>query len=126
MFKSYHILWQDILCLISSEKIFVPVVLKTAKINNETEKLLSVPKNVEKTFTYVTKLNGASTGVCGIAKSGVDLAVVPGVGVCADILQMATTCVPGANYTTCITLPISWGGKVFFYCKKAQLSWGEG
>jgi hypothetical protein len=42
--------------------------LKTAKINNETEKLLSVPKNVEKTFTYVTKLNGASTGVCGIAK----------------------------------------------------------
>lgn len=100
--------------------------MKTAKINNDTEKLLSVPNNVEKTFPYATKLTGASTGGCGIAKSGVDLAVVSGVGVYADIFQMATTCVPVANYTTCITLPISWSGKVFFYCKKAQLSWGEG
>ena len=72
-----------------------------------------------KTFTYVTKL----TGACSIAKSGIDIAVVAGVGVCADILQMATTCLPGANYTTSITLPISWSGKVFFYCKKAELSY---
>lgn len=69
---------------------------------------------------------GVSTGA---AKGTVDMleavacqdgicAVISSIGVCADGLSMAASFIPGSNVTTVVTVPVSVGCKVFFYCCK--------
>jgi hypothetical protein len=95
--------------------------------------LVKISETADKTFTYVTKVTGVSTGAADAAKETVDMleavacqdglcAVISGVGVCADGLSMATSFIPGPNVTTVVTV----GCKVFVYCcKKAKkMPWG--
>ena len=94
-----------------------------------------MPTNADKTFTYVTKLTGATTGAAGAAKGTVDLAeaiacqdgicaFVSAVGVAADGLQVCTSFIPGPNVTAVVTMPVSVGCKVYVgCCKKSKLPW---
>lgn len=118
------------------KKIVMFVPNKLIAINNSVDKLLSMPDKTEKTFTYLTKIVGASTGSAGVAKGTVDFAeaiacqdgicaTVSAVGVVADGLQICTSFIPGPNVTAVVTMPISIGCKVFVYCcKKSKLPWG--
>ena len=100
------------------------------------KKLIAINENADKTFTYVTKVTGATTGAVGAAKGVVDLAeavacqdgicaFVSAVGVAADGLQICTSFIPGPNITAVVTMPVSAGCKVFVWCcKKSKLPWG--
>ena len=107
------------------------------KLNTATDKLVNISEIADKTVTYVTKVTGVSIRAAGAAKRTVDMleavacqdglcAVVRGIGVCADVLSMTTSFIPGPNVTSVITVPISVGCKVFVYCcKKAiNMPWG--
>jgi len=109
------------------------IVTTIKNVNDSTDNMVKA----DKTFTYVTKVTGVSTGAAGAAKGTVDMleaiacqdgicAVVSGIGVCADGLSMAASFIPGPNVTTVITVPVSVGCKVFVYCcKKAKkMPWG--
>lgn len=114
---------------------FVPN--KLIAINENVNKIINLPTNADKTFTYVTKVNGATTGAAGAAKGSVDLAeaivcqdgicaFVSAVGVAADGLQICTSFILGPNVTTVVTMPVSVGCKVFIWCcKKSKLPWGD-
>lgn len=110
---------------------------KVIAINTSVDKAISLPEKPDKTFTYVTKLTGATTGAAGAAKGSIDLAeavicqdgvcaVVSSIGVCADGLQIFASFIPGPNVTSIVTMPISIGCKVFVWCcKRSKLPWGS-
>ena len=110
---------------------------KVMAINENVNKVINLPTAADKTFTYVTKVTGATTGTAGAAKGSVDFAeavacqdgvcaVVSAVGVAADGLQICASFIPGPNVTAVVTMPISVGCKVFVWCcKKSKLPWGS-
>jgi hypothetical protein len=114
--------------------LFIPK--KLVAINNSVNKIINLPETADKTFTYITKVTGATTGAAGAAKGSVDLAeaiacqdgvcaVVSAIGVAADSLQICTSFIPGPNVTAIVTMPISIGCKMFVWCcKKSKLPWG--
>ncbi len=120
--------------IIKNVVMFVPN--KLIAINENVNKIINLPTNADKTFTYVTKVTGATTGAAGAAKGTVDLAeaiacqdgicaFVSAVGVAADGLQICTSFIPGPNVTAVVTMPVSVGCKVFVWCcKKSKLPWG--
>jgi hypothetical protein len=105
-------------------------------INKNIAKIINLPETADKTFTYMTKVVGATTNSAGVAKESVDLAealacqygicaLVSAIGVTADGLQICTSFIPGTNVTAIITIPVSVGCKVFVWCcKKSKLPWG--
>lgn len=119
------------------KKVVMFVPNKIISINKNIDKIIELPENTDKFFTYVTKVTGATTGAVGAAKGSVDLveaiackdgicAVVSAVGVAADTLQICASFVPGPNLTSVVTTPISVGCKVFVWCcKKSKLPWGS-
>jgi len=110
---------------------------KLIAINNNVNKIINLPETADRTFTYFTKVTGATTGAAGAAKGTVDLveaivcqdgicAFVSAVGVAADGLQICTSFIPGPNVTAIVTMPISVGCKVFVWCcKRSKLPWGS-
>lgn len=110
---------------------------KVIVINKNVDKIVTFPEKVDKSFTYLSKLTGASTGAAGAAKGTVDLAealacqdgicaLVSGVGVAADCLQICASFIPGPNVTSIVTMPISVGCKAFVWCcKRSKLPWGK-
>ena len=108
---------------------------KLIAINNSIDKTINLPETADRTFTYITKLTGATTGAAGAAKGTVDLvealtcqdgvcAFVSAVGVAADGLQICASFIPGPNVTAIVTTPISVGCKAFVWCcKTAKLPW---
>lgn len=106
-------------------------------LNTVLEAPLGVKEQTGKTFIFVTKLTGATTGAAGAAKGAVDAAeafacgdgvcfVVSCVGVAADFLQVVAIFVPGPNVTALVTTPISVGCKVFVWCcKRSKLPCGK-
>ena len=118
------------------KKIVLFIPKKVQALNSNLDKIIDLPKKVDKGFTYATKVTGATTGAAGAAKGSVDLAealacqdgvcaFVSTVGVAADGLQICASFVPGPNVTTIITMPISVGCKMFVWCcKRAKLPWG--
>ena len=109
---------------------------KVVAINNAVNKLAGLPEKVDKSYTIITKVTGATAGTAGAAKGSVDFleavacqdgvcAFVSAVGVTADGLQICASFVPGPNVTVVITTPISVGCKVFVWCcKRSKLPWG--
>ena len=118
-------------------KIVMFVPDKFTAVNDNVNKISNLPTEVDKTFTYVTKFTGATTGAAGAAKGASDLveaiacqdgicAFVSAVRVAADGLQICTSFVPGPNVTSIITTPVSVGCKVFVWCcKRSKLPWGS-
>lgn len=118
------------------KKIVMYVPNKVIAINDNVNKVINLPTAADKTFTYVSKVTGATTGAAGAAKGSVDFAeavacqdgvcaVVSAVGVAADSLQICASFIPGPNVTAVVTMPISVGCKVFVWCcKKSKLPWG--
>jgi hypothetical protein len=114
---------------------FIPNKLEV--INKNVNKIVEFPDKVDKTFTYFTKITGATTGVAGVAKGSTDLieaiacqdgicAFISGVGVVADGLQICTSFIPGPNVTIMVTTPLSMGCKVFVWCcKRSKIPWGN-
>ena len=110
---------------------------KVIAINDSVNKVIDLPQKADKTFTYITKVTGATTGAAGAAKGGVDFAeavmcqdgvcaFVSAVGVTADGIQIFASFIPGPNVTAVITMPISVGCKVFVWCcKRSKLPWGS-
>ena len=119
------------------KKVIMFIPNKVVAINRNIDKVISFPDKADKTFTYITKLTGASCGAAGAAKGSVDLAqaiacqdgvcaVVSAIGVTADGLQICASFIPGPNVTSVITMPISVGCKVFVWCcKRSTLPWGS-
>ena len=124
-----------VLPIIKKVIMFVPD--KLIAINRNANKIINFPETADKTFTYVTKVTGATTGVAGVSKGSVDFAeaiacqdgvcaVVSAIGVAADGLQICTSFIPGPNITAVVTIPVSVGCKVFVWCcKKSKLPWGS-
>ena len=118
------------------KKVILCIPKKLTVINKNANKIIDLPEAADKTFTYVTKVTGATTGAAGAAKGTVDFAeavacqdgvcaFVSAVGVAADGLQICTSFIPGPNVTAIVTMPISVGCKVFVWCcKKSKLPWG--
>ena len=50
--------------------VFIPN--KLTAINNAVDKVINIPETADKTFTYVSKVTGATTGAAGAAKGSVD------------------------------------------------------
>jgi hypothetical protein len=117
------------------KKIVLFIPNKLIAINNNVNKVISLPETTSKTFTYITKLTAATTGAAGAGKGTVDFleavacqdglcALISAVGLAADGLQICTSFIPGPNITAVVTLPISVGCKVFVWCcKKSKLPW---
>jgi hypothetical protein len=117
------------------KKVLMFVPNKLISISNNVNKVINLPETADKTFTYVTKVTGATTGAAGVAKGSADLveaiacqdgicAVVSTIGLAADGLQICTSFIPGPNVITIVTLPISVGCKVFVWCcKRSKLPW---
>lgn len=119
------------------KKVLMFIPNKLIAINKNIDKIISIPDKADKTFTYITKVTGATTGAAGAAKGTVDFAeavacqdgicaTVSAIGVAADSLQICTSFIPGPNVTAVVTMPISIGCKVFVWCcKKSKLPWGS-
>ena len=119
------------------KKVVMFVPNKIISINRNIDKIIELPEETDKLFTYGTKVTGATTGSAGAAKGSVDLAeaiackdgictVVSAVGVAADNLQICASFVPGPNVTSVVTTPVSVGCKIFVWCcKKSKLPWGS-
>ena len=115
------------------KKVIMFIPNKLVTINNNVDKIINLPNRADKTFTYITKVTGATTGAAGAAKGSTDLieaiacqdgicAFISAVGVAADGLQICASFIPGPNVTTIVTMPISIGCKVFVWCcKKSKL-----
>jgi hypothetical protein len=96
------------------KKVLMFVPNKLISISNNVNKVINLPETADKTFTYVTKVTGATTGAAGVAKGSADLveAIACQDGICAVV-------------STIVTLPISVGCKVFVWCcKRSKLPWG--
>ena len=118
------------------KKIIMYIPNKVVAINNNVNKIINFPESVDRTFIYVSKVTGATTGAAGVAKGSVDLAesiacqdglcaLISSIGVAADGLQICTSFIPGPNVTAIVTMPVSVGCKVFVWCcKKSKLPWG--
>ena len=118
------------------KKVVIYVPNKIISINDNVDRIISFPENADKTFTFISKVTGASTGAMGAAKGSADFleavacqdgvcAFVSAIGVAADGLQICTSFIPGPNMTALVTTPISVGCKVFVWsCKKSKLPWG--
>ncbi|QXE46098.1 hypothetical protein IV203_000020 (plastid) [Nitzschia inconspicua] len=118
------------------KKIVMFIPSKLVVINNSVDKIVNLSDKADKTFTYVSKVVGTTTGTAGLAKGAVDVAealacqdgvcaIVSAVGVAADGLQICTSFIPGPNVTSIITIPVSVGCKVVVWCcKKSKLPWG--
>ena len=61
-----------VLSIIKKVVMFVPD--KLIAINKNVNKIIHLPETADKTFTYVTKVTGATTGAAGAAKGTVDFA----------------------------------------------------
>lgn len=121
--------------VIKNVVMFIPK--KLISINENVNRVVNLPTNADKTFTYITKVTGATTGAAGAAKGTVDLAealacqdgicaFASALGVAADGLQICTSFIPGPNVTSVVTMPVSVGCKVFVWCcKKSKLQWGS-
>ena len=119
------------------KKVLMFIPNKLIAINKNIDKIISIPDKADKTFTYITKVTGATTGAAGAAKGTVDFAeavacqdgicaTVSAIGLAADSLQICTSFIPGPNVTAVVTMPISIGCKVFVWCcKKSKLPWGS-
>ena len=119
------------------KKIILYLPNQVMTVNKNINKVVTLPEKVDKTFTYVTKVTGITTGTAGVAKGSLDFAealacqdgvcaVVSAVGVAADGLSICASFIPGPNVTTMVTMPISVGCKVFVWCcKKSKLPWGN-
>jgi hypothetical protein len=114
------------------KKIIAFIPNKLISINKSVDKIISFPESTEKTFVFVTKLTGVTTGAAGVAKGSVDLieaiacqdgicAAISGIGVLADSLQICASFIPGPNVTSLVTAPISVGCKVFVWCCKRSI-----
>ena len=57
--------------IIKNVVMFVPN--KLIAINENVNKIINLPTKVDKTFTYVTKVTGITTGAAGAAKGSADL-----------------------------------------------------
>lgn len=120
--------------IVKKAVIYIPNKLVT--INKNINKVINFPETADKTFTYVTKVNGVATGVAGAAIRAVYFAeavacqdgvcaLISVIGVTADGLQICTSFIPGPNVTAILTMPISVGCKVFVWCcKKSKSPWG--
>jgi len=88
-----------------------------------------------KTFAYITKVTGASTGGAGVriglgdmgtaimCQDGVCICV-SAVGLAADGIQLVSCFVAGPNRSIYVTYPISVGCKAFVWsCRKGIQSW---
>lgn len=119
------------------KKVVMFIPNKLVAINSSVDKILGMPDKTEKSLTYISKIVGATTGSAGAAKGSIDLAeaiacqdgvcaLVSAVGVAADGLQICTSFIPGPNFTSVITIPVSVGCKTFVWCcKKSKLPWGS-
>lgn len=120
-----------------AKKIVMFVPNKLVAINQNIDKVISLPESTSKTFTYVTKVTGTTAGEVGAAKWSVDFdeaiackdgicATVLAISVEADSLQICASFIPGPNVTSIVTTPISVSCKVFVWCcKKYKLPWGS-
>lgn len=123
------------LSVLKSIVLWVPK--KLVLINENVNKIISLPDKVEKSFTYFTKVSGATIGAGNLAKGSVDFAeavacqdgmcaTISAIGVVADGLQICTSFIPGPNVTAVVTLPVSVGCKIFVYCcKRSKLPWSS-
>lgn len=92
------------------KKVVMYIPSKLIALNEKVNKVINLPTSADKTFTYVTKVTGATNGAAGAA---------------ADGLQICASFIPGPNVTAVVTMPISVGCKVFVWCcKKSKLPWG--
>lgn len=110
----------------------------TKSINVLLEAPTGIKESADKSFTYISKVVGATTGSCGLAKGTSDAIeafvcqdgicfVVSCVGVGADTLQILTSFVPGPNVTSIVTIPVSYGCKFFVWCcKRNSVPWMGG
>jgi len=106
-----------VLPIIKKVVLFVPN--KLIAINNNVNKIINFPEAADKTFTYITKVTGATSGAAGLAKGSVDLAeaIACQDGICAFVSAVGVTAI--------VTMPISVGCKVFVWsCKRSKLPWG--
>lgn len=92
--------------------------------------LLTINSTVAKTFETtqaVTKTIVTTVGASAAAKGAVDIAedlicqdyfclTIDCIGVCADLLTITTSFIPGPNITSVVTIPVSTGCKVFRWC----------
>ena len=113
---------------------FIPNKLR--KLNSALDKILDLPEKAEKGYVLGTKVLGASTGAAQAGKGSIDLAeaivcqdgicaVVSGIGLAADCLQICASFVPGPNVTVAITIPVSCFCKTFVWaCKRSKLPFG--
>jgi hypothetical protein len=118
------------------KKIVLFIPNKIIKINSALEKALGLPEKAEKGFVMGTKVLGAGTGAAQAGKGSADLAeaivcqdgvcaVVSGIGLAADCLQICGSFVPGPNVTVAITVPVSYFCKTFVWaCKRSKLPFG--
>lgn len=118
------------------KKIILYIPNKLIILNRNIDKRINLPETADKTFSYITKVTGATTGAAGAAKGSVDFAealacqdapcaIVSAVGVAADTLQVCTSFILGPNVTAIVTMPVSIGCKVFVWCcKRSKLPWG--
>lgn len=69
------------------KKIVMFIPNKLIFINKNVHKIIELPENTDKLFTYITKVTGTTTGAAGAAKGSVDLAeVIPCKdGICAVV-----------------------------------------
>lgn len=91
--------------------------------------MIKISETTNKTLIYMNKITDFLAGNTGATKSTVGMleavtcqdglcAVVSGIKVCADSLSMTVFFIFGSNITTSITVPVSFGSKVFVYCCK--------
>jgi hypothetical protein len=118
------------------KKVVLFIPNKLVKINSAIEKVLGLPDKAEKGYVLGTKVLGAGTGAVQAGKGTVDLAeaivcqdgicaVVSGIGLAADCLQICASYVPGPNVTIAVTIPVSYFCKTFVWaCKRSKLPFG--
>lgn len=131
--SNYNII-KKVITFVPSKVMLIPN--KLISINKNRDKIISLPQSTSQTFTYITKITGATNGAAGVAKGSIDFAeaiackdgicaTVSAIGIAADSLSIYTSFIPGPNMTTVVTTPISVGCKVFVWCcKKSKLPWG--
>lgn len=105
-------------------KLVMYILDKLVTINKNINKVMNFHETADKSFTYMTKVTGATTGAAGAVacQDGV-CALISAIGVSAD--GICTSFIPGPNVTAIVTMPISVGCKVFVWCcKKSKLPWG--
>ena len=108
--------------------------LKTAKFI-----LISVNSTVAKVYQTkeaTTKTVVTTVGATGLVKGAVDIAedlicqdyvclAIDTIEVCADLLTIGTSFLPGPNITSVVTIPISTSCKVLrFCCQKSIFTFG--